>query len=45
MAAPTATRRSSDPANDASLRGIAKLGFVVEDIDAVTARLLDAGVA
>lgn len=40
----SAPRRAPDPANDASLRGIAKIGFAVADLDATAARLRAAGV-
>lgn len=37
-------RRSPNPDNDASLRGIAKLGFIVADLEAMAERLRAAGV-
>jgi catechol 2,3-dioxygenase-like lactoylglutathione lyase family enzyme len=40
----SAPRQAPEADNDASLRGIAKLGFLVDDIDATAARLRTAGV-
>lgn len=37
-------RVTPDPANDATLRGLVKLGFAVTEIDALTERLRGAGV-